>query len=491
MSVLFFGTVPGETQEQLIRVVPFEKWGQIFVGCSGSFRFEKVISATYPSLRIHSNEVSLLSCSLGTLAVGQDFPLRFTGRLAFIEDMLGPDAPFLDRVAAVQVAQTMARYRGLNPYAQSYFAHYQERFGDFLAKQRKSIEMFLSPVKLASFTSGDFRDQAGRAAEAGGGFICFPPTFRGDFEGHYRFLDQNTEWPRLDYRIWDPDTMEDLVDEQIGRGTHYCCLIERKLTRHTPAAVFRGKIRPIYIYTDGAGSSVKRGAPRKAEPLRYEVADAAQLTRDTKVRIVAASTAQMNFLKDVYLKKEIHDIGGIANYLVLLDGKLAGGFIYVPSKYVGETLYVLCDFSLCPKSRVSKLIIMLQTSATMVRRMEIRLVKRLSQVATTAYTNNAVSMKYRGLYELNKRIPATDLTSQALYYVSKVRPETPDQIYTAWWDRFGAGRPEAGNKNRPLAAGRPEAGREKRPLHGGATVQQTGGEHQARRVLDDVTAGAS
>ena len=266
MSVLFFGTVPGETQEQLIRVVPFEKWGQIFVGCSGSFRFEKVISATYPALQLHSNEVSLLSCSLGTLAVGQDFPLRFTGRLAWIEDMLGPDAPFLDRVAAVQVAQTMARYRGLNPYAQSYFAHYQERFGDFLAKQRKSIETFLSPVKLASFTSGDFRDQAGRAAEAGGGFICFPPTFRGDFEGHYRFLDQNTEWPRPDYRIWDPDTMEDLVDEQIERGTHYCCLIERKLTRHTPAAVFRGKIRPIYIYTDGVGSSVKRGAPRKAEP---------------------------------------------------------------------------------------------------------------------------------------------------------------------------------------------------------------------------------
>ena len=34
------------------------------------------------------NDVSLTSCSLGALATGVEFPIRFRGRLAFMEDAL-------------------------------------------------------------------------------------------------------------------------------------------------------------------------------------------------------------------------------------------------------------------------------------------------------------------------------------------------------------------------------------------------------------------
>ena len=36
----------------------------------------------------------------------------------------------------------------------------------------------------------------------------------------------------------------------------------------------------------------------------------------------------MNFLKDIYLAKGIAHTAGIANFLVMIDGHLAGGFIY-------------------------------------------------------------------------------------------------------------------------------------------------------------------
>ena len=57
-------------------------------------------------VRVHSNDVSLLSCRLGALATGETFPLRIRGRLAFIEDEVGS---LFERVAAVLRVLEMAR----------------------------------------------------------------------------------------------------------------------------------------------------------------------------------------------------------------------------------------------------------------------------------------------------------------------------------------------------------------------------------------------
>ena len=88
----------------------------------------------------------------------------------------------------------------------------------------------------------------------------------------------------------------------------------------------------------------------------------------------------MNFLKDIYLAKGITHTAGLANFLVMIDGHLAGGFIYSRDKWGGDLLYLLSDFALSPRSRVSKLIAMLATSATITDRMEVRLVQRIDSV---------------------------------------------------------------------------------------------------------------
>ena len=74
--------------EQITRTVPLTAWREVFVGCSGSFRFDRAVKDVHPSVRVHSNDVSLLSCSLGAAAIGTEFPITFTGRLAFIEEAL-------------------------------------------------------------------------------------------------------------------------------------------------------------------------------------------------------------------------------------------------------------------------------------------------------------------------------------------------------------------------------------------------------------------
>ena len=55
------------------------------MGCSGSFRFERAVKCRHRSVRLHSNDVFLLSCALGALATGATFDLVFKGRLRFVK----------------------------------------------------------------------------------------------------------------------------------------------------------------------------------------------------------------------------------------------------------------------------------------------------------------------------------------------------------------------------------------------------------------------
>ncbi len=442
---MFTGAVPRPAVEQITRVVPFTEWGEVFVGCSGSFRFDRAAKSVHPTVRVHSNDVSLLSCALGTLATGAEFPLAFTGRLAFMEEALAGE-PFAARVAAVQLALEMAKYRADNQYAQEHFAHYRDAFPTFLGSARKRLAEFLQGLDIASFFAGDFREQARRAAAVGGGVAAFPPTYKGGYERLYRFLDENTTWERPGYAIWDPAKIEDWLDELDRMGVHYCVLTDRALDHHEPVTVYRGQSnKPVFTFADRSRSSVRR-AMHRVEPFGYKPVNPAELGPTAKVELLKATSAQMNFLKDAYLAKGIAHVSGIANFLVMLDGKLAGGFILSNDKFGGDSVYLLSDFTLSAKSRVSKLIAMLASCELVIRQLEIRLVHRIDCIHTTAFTDRPVSMKYRGIYDLTGRKPGM------LNYASKVRRQTPDEIYAEWWRRFAANTRHPGEAERTEAA---------------------------------------
>jgi len=442
---MFVGAVPRPAVEQITRSVPFGEWREVFVGCSGSFRFDRSVKDVHPSVRVHSNDVSLLSCSLGALATRTEFPIAFKGRLAFMEEALAGES-FAARVGAVEVALEMARYKADNAYAQAHFGHYQERFADFLAPVMTRLDAFLKGLDIASFHPGDFREQAHRAAAVGGGVAAFPPTYKNGYERLYRFVDDNTDWARPAYAVWDPAKIEDWLDELDQLAVRYCVLTDHTLGHHEPVTVYRGQSnKPLYTFADNAGSSVRRTVHR-SEPFAYTRLDPAALTPASRVEIVGATSAQMNFLKDIYLAKGIAHTSGIANFLVLIDGHLAGGFIYARDKWGADSIYLLSDFALSPKSRVSKLIAMLATSATVIERLEIKLVQRIDTVFTTAFTDKPVSMKYRGIYEIVGRKPGM------INYASQVRRQTPAAIYAEWFQRFVANARHTGAAGRSQAA---------------------------------------
>lgn len=428
---MFTGAVPKPVIEQINRVVDFSTWGSVFVGCSGSFRFDQAVKQAHPSVKVYSNDVSLLTCSIGELALGRSFSLQFKERLAFVEDEIA-GGTFFDRVAAILVALDMAKYTGSNAHAKAHFNHYQNNFSGFHTNAKEKLTTYLERIDIEDFYAGDFQQQVARAAEADGGIVAFPPTYKGGYERLYKFIDENTEWPRPDYGVWDPKNIENWTLELEQAGIRYCVLSDQEFERLPPVTKYVGATnKPVYTYSNCANSSFRKDR-HKVKPFRYTPIDAKRIHEGSTVQIIVADAAMMNFLKDKYLSKGIMHVSGMMNFLVLVDGMLVGGFIYQKSKF-GEqdTIYCLSDFSISRQRKLSKLIAMLATGRDTIEIIRKRYILPITKIATTAFTNKPVSMKYRGIFELSSRKPGM------LNYQSEVRNASAQEIFRNWFKRYG------------------------------------------------------
>ena len=171
------------------------------------------------------------------------------------------------------------------------------------------------------------------------------------------------------------------------------------------------------------------------QPFRYKPIDPAQLHQNSAVQIAEVSSPCINFLRSIYLAKGINFKNGMANFLVLIDGMVAGGIIYLQSRYGDRNreVYLLSDFSLSRERRLAKLIAMIATSRGIVQMLNKRWLVRFDTVFTSVFTSKPVSMKYRGIFKLHNR----NEKAGCLNYKSDVRQNTPQEIYRFWWDKYG------------------------------------------------------
>lgn len=458
---MFVGAVPKEVVGQVLATVPFDAWGDVYVGCSGSFRFDRSVKMRHPGCRVYSNDVSLLTCSIGALAMGREFSIAFKGALDFVEpaiDGLG----FRGRVAAVMVAAAMGQFTGKNEYAQAHYRHYREHFRTFVDQALPKLAALVAEIKIEDYFAGDFLEQADRAEKSGGGVACFAPTYKGGYERIYRLVNENTDWPAPKYGIWNPDSLPGFIASLEQRKIPYCVISDQLLAHRTPTTEWRGSNKPVYTYSSNQSASYRRRRPAEVQ-FKYVAVDPAAITVDSRVMVCVTDSKRMNFVKNVYLQKGIEHTEGRYNYLVFIDGALAGGFIFLSQNF-GDKLreiYMLCDFATSRERKLSKLIAMMSTSRDVIDPISRKLLLRMERILTTAFTTNAVSMKYRGIFELRSR------SESKLQYVSAVREQSCQEVFDEWYGKFaGAARNKAGHRQ----AARPEASGEERALHDAAGV---------------------
>lgn len=438
---MFFGAVPTQCIEQVFKIIDFNEWRKVYVCCSGSFRIERAIKTSFPDVEVYSNDVSLYSSAVGKLACNEFFDITFTGALEFVQERTDGSS-FFDKVAAVLVACEMARYGARkNLYTKQHFDYYVANFDMFLDKARAKLDKILPQMPIQGYFAGDWRTHVKHAAEAGAGVAAFPPFFKGDYESQFRFIDENIVWQNPTYDIYEPKMLGSIIDDIDSSGIPYCVLSDQLFDHRKPVLEYvTGRKVPHYCYARTDKSSV-RHIYKEPEPFEYKPIDVAKITKNSELQIIVADSKMMDFIKDIYLQKTIIHSTGIANFLVFIDRMLVGGIIYSLPKFPTfghRTVYLLSDVTICRDAKLSKLIAMLATSKTLLDIISRKLISRVDYVVTTARTHNAVSMKYRGIYELLNRRPADDPSEgNIINYGSKARPIAPQQMYQDWFLKYG------------------------------------------------------
>ena len=466
---MFIGAVPHGCVEQLLRVVPFDRWPSVYVACSGSFKLEQAILGKYPDLEVHGNDVSLYTCSLGQYLINDPIEITFHSRLQFIEDYLGKSAPYPKRVAAVLVPHDLSRYAGDNLYGKKHFEWFKNSFPDHLIQFHSRLDSLLEKARIKGFFRGDWRKQVERAAEVGAGVVSFPPTYKGGYERMYKFLDSNISWDSPSFDCFDPKDLPATIDWIKSLGIPYCIGSDQHFEEHKPCLLFATmRERPFYAYSNCSERDSLRHWLPTPEPFLYTPIDTKKITRKSKVEIVKADVRHINFIKDAYLAKGISHAfkGNSASYFVLIDKMLAGGIIYKPSSYSvitdsgihyepSQLLRILSDVCLSTKNKCSKLISMIATSRSLVLPIQNQKLNKIEYLTTTAFSNSKMSMKYRGIFELNSRRPSTDEIDgydYVLQYGAKVTELEPHQIYRVWFDKYSGLKPKARNNRQQLSS---------------------------------------
>jgi hypothetical protein len=448
---MFLGVVPADCIRQIMKIVDFSQIEDVHVCCSGTFRLERAISQLHPQVRIHSNDVSLFSCSIGGLATGKPERFTFTDELAFIEEEFA-GADDVTRAACVMVAFEMARYaRRNNAFNVKHFDYYRTRFAAYVEPTAEKVRALLDAFQITSFYRGDWRDHARASVEMGSPILAFPPFTKGGYEIQFKFLNDNIAWDEPAYGLWDPKDLRETTRALEAEGVRYVMLTDQLWEDQEPVIKFtQGRRLPHYCYARVEKSSLIHKHNR-AQPFRYRPLEVDRLGPTSEVSVVAADAAHMNFVKDVYLSKAIIHSSGMQNFLIFIDGMLAGSIIYddapiTRAAYGPTTINLLSDLSITRDGRVSKLIAMLATSRSLVGHMERKFLKRYENLVTTAFSKHPNSMKYRGVLKKLSRRENDTGDGFVIQYGGPVRDDTPQDIYAEWWGKNGRGKTADGDQ---------------------------------------------
>jgi hypothetical protein len=444
-----FGSMPTDLIRSILRIAEPQKWPEVFVVCSESFRLERCLLALHPGVAVHSNDVSLLSTAVAKYALGEELDFHFKDELSFLEDVGLAD--YGERVAAVIVAATMGTYASgrPNPTKAAHLAHYRRNFLEYVRATRGKLDSVREELPIASYYAGDWLDHMEEAIRRGAGVIGYPPTAKSNPANSFAFVHANVDWQAPHFRIFDPKDIPQVLNRLDSGGVPYLLCAERGIDGRQPVIESNPKGKAtIYGYSSGTRSGYL-DASTGFEPFAYEPLDLTRLTENSVCRIIPSSTYRLNFLRHVYLKKSIAFAQGDAHLLVYLDDMLAGGIVYRLGREAFSPVELLSDFATTRQGRVAKLIARLATTRAAVSVIERRFVDRYQRLTTQAFSDHPVAMKYRGSWEVTKRVEDDRQGAKyVLTYESEVRDEDPQRTYAHWWKRDGARQvAEARNRN--------------------------------------------
>lgn len=402
----FTGSINSDLRRMLLEVAA-DRWRDrpVYVGCSGNFVVEAVLKEA--GIReIHSNDVSLYSCAIGQHLLGDDLVVTVEDDAwQWLLPYLEPGHPTIATLLMATACFGFSTNR--TPYHRRMWKAYREQWDDMHAKTVERVARRVEGMRITSFFAGDVLKHV-EACPDDAVFVSFPPTYKGCYESLYKMLDRVFVWEAPEYDVCDDEgfaRLTALAQSKAGWATlrdHDVPELADHLVGLTKASE---RAKPVYFYADGGMARVAFSQSKLASAAPPRLGD--RLEGD--LRVVPTTSPIFNLLRAEYLDPTIAPAAADCCYLVMVGQEVAGA-IGISTGSPGRSAawvdaYVLWDFAIggTKWKRLSKLVVAALLSKELADDLSERTAQNVTSIGTTAFTERAVSMKYRGLLQLHKR----------------------------------------------------------------------------------------
>lgn len=376
-----------------------------YIGCSGNFTIEQIITRHCASAEIYSNDVSLYSSIIGhMLAYRRTLPVEFinpelTWANKYIS--LGP----AEAVATILLVLELLKYeKRKNPYSERMWQAYLVNFDSLHEKTLKKVRAAAEHICIKEYTMTDVFDYYPRPDGVSIGFL---PTYAGGYEKLFSRLEESVAWDKPAYAMLTEERREATIAKM--NQSEYILYDDRE--RADLPCIARvdlfGK-HTVYIYSnlDFRRGLFRKKINEKISPFNLLMPD--EEIPVSEVRALEVDLPTINHYRNMFLSKKIQPGSGGPCYLIFAGAKLFGFLIFQAYSQKGgpkDEIYLLSDFVVpsVRHRRLAKLLLMVTQCRDMKEILSEKIIRDYKGILTTAFTDQPVSMKYRGVYELAKR----------------------------------------------------------------------------------------
>lgn len=403
-----------------------------YIGCSGNFTVEQIISRRCSQVEIYSNDVSLYSSALGHMLAGAAFRIEVINpELSWASRYVDRQGP--ERIATLLLLLEMLKYeKRSNHFSERMWQTYLVNFEGMLEKTADRVKRAAASIRVREYTMADVFDYYPRPDGVSIGFL---PTYVGGYEKLFQRLDESIDWDRPSYDVLTTERREETLRKMMEGD--YILYDDQPRDLPCVARVDLFGRKTVFIYSN---LFFRRGVFRKKineKASRYDILmPEEEIPRDSPVRVKEADISTINHYRNMYLSKKIQPGSGGPCFLVFAGDKLFGFLIFQAySKKGGPSneIYLLSDF-VVPSTRhrrLAKLLLLAVTCREMKQVLDEMQIRDHASILTTAFTDKPVSMKYRGVFELVKR------GEGFLNYRGTFGENTFKEVIALWMKKYG------------------------------------------------------
>jgi len=410
---MFFGTTPQIVSQYLYKELKRIAPKRVFIPFAGNFICEQIAMLACPNAEVFSTDVSIYSRAIGLGVNDIDFKFELT-------DEIKNDFPFLaDKNDPIEKAAIVILFSEI---AKAYLKrdkikYYQNQYNDAQINVEKYFKKVLISLNKFKETS-KFKFYGIDACELlkdvkENDFVFYdPPVLLGDYEKMFNALNKCLIYDEVSYTQITNDLKFAQINEMNDKGAiiYWRTNGEDLDIPKCMEKVFHYQYKWNHAYCIYSNINTKSFVGC-FEPLKEDVKNIKIFDKDdeisekSEIDVVLYPSKVGNHYRMLWVKKAQMSNAGYS-FLVFINKKLVGVLQIESGMKFGSDYAVIFSDPVTPFSkykRLSKLILYLCCTKEMLKTINDITMWDHIGFTTRVFTNDAVSMKYRGLFEMTER----------------------------------------------------------------------------------------